>query len=67
MTMPHERRNAVLMTEQFLMDLLDPKKTPHVPKSVREQAIRCLRHYPSKFYMEEAERLAPSVFGDWNG
>lgn len=52
MTVPVERTNAVIYTEQFLCDLLDPKKTPRVPKSIRQQASRLLRHYPSRFHME---------------
>ena len=51
MTLPVERTNAVLRTEKFLLDLIDPKKTPRVPKSVRQEAIRCLRHYPSQYNM----------------
>jgi hypothetical protein len=52
MTVPVERTNAVLYTEQFLLDLLDPKKTPRVPRDVRQQARQLLRHYPSKYYMD---------------
>lgn len=52
MTVPVERTNAVIWTESFLIDLLDPKKTPRVPKSIRDQARRLLRHYPSKFEMD---------------
>ena len=52
MTIPVERTNAVIWTEQFLCDLLDPKKTPRVPKAIRQQANRLLRHYPSKFHMD---------------
>lgn len=51
MTLPIERTNAVLRTERFLMDLRDPKKYPRVPKEVREEANRLLRHYPSKYNM----------------
>lgn len=67
MTLPYERRQAVRRTEVFLLDLLDPKKTPRVPKHIRNEAHRCLRHYPSRYYMEEAARLAPDVFGEWDG
>lgn len=71
MTIPVERTNAVIWTESFLKDLLDPKKTPRVPKSVRQQAGRLLRHYPSKFEMDMiAERedsggsqLGMKIFG----
>jgi len=52
MTLPIERTNAVLYTEQFLKDLMDPKKTPGVPRAVREEAQRLLRHYPSKYNMK---------------
>lgn len=52
MTIPLERTNAVVYTEQFLYDLLDPKKTPRVPKAIRERALHCLRHYPTKLDME---------------
>jgi hypothetical protein len=52
MTVPIERTNAVIWTEEFLYDLIDPKKTPRVPKAIREQARRMLRHYPSKFDMD---------------
>jgi hypothetical protein len=52
MTLPIERTNAVLRTEKFLMDLRDPKKYPRVPRAVRQEAQRLLRHYPSKYNMK---------------
>lgn len=52
MTIPVERTNAVINTEQFLLQLLDPKKTPRVPRYVRDRALHLLRHYPSKYDME---------------
>ena len=51
MTLPIERTNAVLNVERFLMDLRDPKKFPRVPRAVREEAGRLLRHYPSQYHM----------------
>jgi hypothetical protein len=65
-TLPYERKNAVKRTEKFLTDLLDPKVTPRVPKEIRKHASSCLRHYPREYDMEEAQRLAPSVFGELN-
>ena len=38
MTVPRERANASMRTEDFLYDLLDPKKTPRVPKDIRKRA-----------------------------
>ena len=52
MTTPIERTNAVIHTEEFLYSLLDPRQTPRVPKSIRDQAHRLLRHYPTRFEMQ---------------
>jgi len=52
MTLPIERKQAVIRTRQFLLDLLDPKMTPKVPKAIREQAYRCLKHYPLDYDVE---------------
>lgn len=52
MTLPFERTNAVKRTERFLMDLLDPKKTPRIPKQIRREAGSLLKHFPSRFDME---------------
>jgi hypothetical protein len=61
MTLPLERKNAVLNTEQFLLRLCDPKSTPRLPKSVREDARRLLKHYPTKFDMLEISTLEDSL------
>jgi len=66
MTIPYERYTAIKNTERFLVELMDPKKTPKVPKYVRERAYRCLRHYPGEYYMEMAQQQAPDVFGEFN-
>jgi hypothetical protein len=52
MTVPRERTNAVMWTEQFLLQLTDSKQTPRVPKVVRDQARHLLRHYPTRYEME---------------
>ena len=65
MTMNYERRNAVNRTRELLFDLLNPKKTPRVPKAIREEARCCLKHYPGEYYMEIAKEQAPEIFGDW--
>ena len=66
MTVPTERNWAIKNTRRFLVDLMDSKKTPRVPSSVRKEAYRCLKHYPGDYHMEEAQKLAPSVFGELN-
>ena len=64
MTMPIERRHAVINTEQFLLDLCSPRITPRVPREIRDRARRLLKHYPHKFDMDLAAESAPDVFGD---
>ena len=64
MTMPYERKTAVLRTEMFLMSLCNPKQTPRVPSSVRQEARRLLKHYPTKLNMDQAGEQAPGVFGE---
>jgi hypothetical protein len=63
MTVPEEKFYAIEKTRRFLFDLLNPKKTPRVPRDVRRMAANCLRHYPYTYDMEEAQKLAPKVFG----
>lgn len=52
MTLPYERTRAVLRTEDFLRDMLDPKVTPRIPKQLRQHAASLLKHYPTRFEME---------------
>jgi len=61
MTLPCERYNAIKYTERFLMDLCDPKKTPRVPKDVRDMARRCLRHYPGQYHLDVMATKCPEV------
>ncbi len=63
MTIPVERTRAVLYTRDFLFDLIDPRKTPKVPRAIRQQASRCLRHYPGIYDLLEAAKRAPSSWG----
>ena len=46
MTIPAEELRSILYTRQFMQELLDPHRTPKVPKSVRQRAAQCLRHFP---------------------
>lgn len=62
MTLPHERTYSIERTRNFLRDLLDPKKTPKVPKVIREKAYRCLRHFPWDLHINQAAKVAPDVF-----
>jgi hypothetical protein len=66
MTLPYERFRAVKYAQEFLEDLLDAKKTPKVPKDIRQRALRVLRHYPTPHDMENAAQAAPDVFAVTN-
>lgn len=63
MTVPNERTRAVLYAREFLLALLDPKKTPRVPKAVRKRAHLVLRHFPGELDMKIAGEKAPNTFG----
>ncbi len=64
MTLPDERYRAVMMARSFMYDLCDPKKTPGVPKAIRDQARGVLRHYPDTWEMQQAAEGAPQVFAE---
>lgn len=59
MTLPDERYRAVVQTGKFLEELI---RTPGIPKTVKDNARWCLRHYPSEWDMEYAAKGAPHVF-----
>jgi hypothetical protein len=59
--MPDERLRALKYARQFLLDLLDPKKTPKVPKAVRQEAGSRLRHYPGDYYLDELAEKSPEI------
>jgi len=46
MSLPCEEKRALEQTRMFLVELLDPKRTPRVPGAIRKRASRLLKHYP---------------------
>lgn len=61
MTMPKERRNAVLHTQKLLIDIINGEYVDDYG-ALQDEAVRCLKHYPSEYYMDEASDQAPDVF-----
>lgn len=53
MTLPFERKLSVNNTREFLRRLLDPKKTPKVPRTIRQEAYYLLKHYPYEYHIDE--------------
>ena len=49
MSLFDEKVRAVKRARELMRSLLDPKKTPKVPKSIREEAYWTLKHFPADF------------------
>lgn len=65
MTMPSERINAIRNTLNFLRDVINPAKTPRLPRGIRKQAYWLLRHFPHDYEMEIVEKECDcKVFND---
>lgn len=64
MTLPDERYRAVIWAKDFMLELCDPKKTPRIPRAIRQQAWSILRHYPNKWDMKQASQECPEVFAE---
>lgn len=53
MTLPYEEVNSMKAVRKFLHDLIDPSKTPRVPKAIRLRAHRLSKHYPMDYSIQE--------------
>ena len=62
MTLPDERYRALLEAKKFLYELVDPKKTPRVPKNIRRQAYAVLRHFPWDMDLELIAEKIPERY-----
>ena len=61
-TLPDERYRALRCGHQMLLDLLNPKVTPKVPKYIRQRALSVLRHYPSSYHFTKIVEKLPEDF-----
>jgi hypothetical protein len=61
MTLADERYRAVNSAREFLRSLLDPKKTPKVPRKVRQQAYSVLKHYIWEMDLEKLAKKCPDI------
>jgi hypothetical protein len=61
MTLPDERYRAIQQTRQFLSDLLDRTIYPRVPREVRAEARRLLKHYPFNFDLDRLSEKSPDI------
>jgi len=53
--MIEEEYHSLKETYKLLCDILDPKKTPRVPKPVRDKARHCLKYFPVRRTLKELE------------
>ena len=60
--MPYERTETVRRARRLLEQLADEKLTPRVPRSVREEAITLLRHYPDDMELYRTADACPSLW-----
>jgi hypothetical protein len=60
MTLPSEEYNAICSVTRFMHDLMDPKRTPGVPKWIRVEARRRSKHLPLSVVLMERYREAIS-------
>ena len=61
MTLPDERYRAIIRARDFLRDLLDPKKTPKVPKKIRREAYYALKHFPWDMEIDYLAEKSPEI------
>jgi len=61
MTLPDERYRAIVYAKQFCEDLLDPKRTPRVPRDIRRRALGVLRHFPDEYYLSMLAEARPDI------
>ena len=61
-TLPDERYRALRCGQQMLLDLLNPKLTPKVPKYIRQRAYSILRHYPDSYHFTKIVETMPEDF-----
>ncbi len=62
MTLPDERYRSLRCGHQLLLDLLNPKVTPKVPKYIRQRALGILRHYPDPYHFTKIVERLPEDF-----
>ena len=65
MTLPVERTRSVQYAADFLLRLagFGPQPIKRIPKSVRDEARRILRHYPTTYDLADSARRMPDRWG----
>ena len=53
--LPESEYHSLKETYKLLCQIIDPKKTPNLPKSLRDKAKKCLEDYPVRRTLEELQ------------
>tara|TARA_R110001592_G_scaffold33324_2_gene115643 strand:+ start:443 stop:634 length:192 start_codon:yes stop_codon:yes gene_type:complete len=53
--LPEEEYHSLKETYKFLCQLIDPRKTPRLPKEIRDRAKKCLKDYPTRRTLQELD------------
>lgn len=61
MTLPDERYRSIVAAERLMLDLLDSRKTPRVPREIRDRARGVLRHFPEEYYLSMLAEARPDI------
>ena len=61
MTMPNERYEAVIRTKKYLEDMLVDFE---LPASYRDNAYRCLKHFPGEYHLDRLREECPEILGE---
>lgn len=52
---PQDEYHSLKETYKLLCQIIDPKKMPNLPKSLRDAARKCLEDYPVRRTLEELQ------------
>ena len=52
---PESEYHSLKETYKLLCQIIDPKKMPNLPKSLRDKAKKCLEDYPTRRTLEELQ------------
>lgn len=52
---PESEYHSLKETYKLLCHIIDPKKMPNLPKSLRDKAKKCLEDYPTRRTLEELQ------------
>ena len=67
MTLPNERTRALINAADFLTRLVSPYNPggiKKIPKAVRNEALRILKHFPRPYDLHAAAKACPEVFDE---